>query len=126
MLIRSFDQIDGQTLARYRTDPCAFIEECLVSPYDDRLYTLNDAERAFIKLAFTLDDDGRLTYPLLIYSAIKKSRKTELAGIITLTMILLFGGRFAEAFILANDQQQDQPLLHLVLSHRRRHAAAPA
>ena len=99
-------EIDSRTLARYRADPCAFIEECLVSPYDGQPYQLNDAERRFIKFMFQRDDDGRLLYPLLLYSAIKKSRKTELAGLLTLTTIVLFGGRYAEAFIVANDQEQ--------------------
>jgi hypothetical protein len=105
-MIRSFDEIDSRTLARYRQAPDEFIEECLVSPYNGQPYRLVDAERAFIKLAFQLDEDGRLRYPLLIYSAIKKSRKTELAGILTHTMLLLFGGTFAEALILANDMSQ--------------------
>ena len=103
--IEAFDDIDSQTLARYRADPCAFIEECLISPYDGQPYRLIDAERQFIKFAFQFDDDGRLVHPLLLYGAIKKSRKTELAGLITLTAILLFGGRFAEAFVCANDEQ---------------------
>ncbi len=94
------------TLDRWRVDPCAFIEECLVSPYDGNFYQLNAAERAFVKQAFQLTPTGRLKYPLLVYSAIKKSRKTELAGMLTLTMMLLFGGRYAEAFIVANDMEQ--------------------
>jgi hypothetical protein len=105
-MIRSFDQIDSVTLTRYRADPVAFIEECLVSPYDGKVYTMVDAERQFINFAFRLDDEGKLLYPLLVYSAVKKSRKTELAGILTHTMICLFGGKFAEAFIVANDREQ--------------------
>jgi hypothetical protein len=106
MLMRSLDQIDSITLQRWKCDPCSFIEECLISPYDGQPYQLNDAERAFINHAFGLDTDGRLRYPLLVYGAIKKSRKTELAALITITMILLFGGRYAEAFVVANDKAQ--------------------
>jgi hypothetical protein len=98
--------IDGATLARYRADPCAFIEECLISPYNDKPYKLIEAERTFIKHAFARDTDGRLLYPLLIYSAIKKGRKTELAGLITITMIVLFGGKYAAGFICANNKDQ--------------------
>jgi hypothetical protein len=103
------EQFDSTTLARYRADPAAFIEECLVSPCDGMPYRLNDAERAFIGYAFQFDDDdGRLKYPLMIYSAIKKSRKTEFSALFILTLIVLFGGRFAEGFVLANDEEQAQ------------------
>jgi phage terminase large subunit-like protein len=105
-MIKNFDQIDSRTLAHYRADPAAFIEQTLISPYDGQPYQLNDAERAFIKFMFMLDDDGRMVHTLLLYSAIKKSRKTEFSALLTLTTLLLFGGRYAEAFIVANDQEQ--------------------
>jgi phage terminase large subunit-like protein len=105
-VIETLDDIDSQTLARYCADPAAFIEECLLSPYDGQPYRLIDAERQFIQFAFQFDDDGRLRHPLMLFSAIKKSRKTELAALLTITTVLLFGGRFAEAFVCANDEQQ--------------------
>jgi hypothetical protein len=105
-MLRSLDQIDSSTLERYRRDPVAFIEENLVSPYNGERYRLVEAERVFIQQAFKLDSDGRLLYPLLVYGAIKKSRKTELAGLFTIALILLYGGRFAEAFICANTKDQ--------------------
>jgi hypothetical protein len=98
--------LNAQSIARYRADPCAFIEECLVSPYTREPYQLVEAERAFIQHAFRLDTDGRLLHPLLVYSAIKKSRKTELAALIVITMITLLGGEYGEANIVANDQKQ--------------------
>jgi hypothetical protein len=104
--MRSFNDIDTATLSRYRADLASFIEECLISPYDGAPYRLNEAERAFIKYAFQLDADGRLVHTLLVYSAIKKSRKTELSGLLVLAVILLLGGRYAEGFIVANDQEQ--------------------
>jgi hypothetical protein len=97
---------DSATLERYRADPCAFIEENLVSPYTGELYKLIEVERAFITHAFQRDVDGRLLYPLLIYSTIKKGRKTELAGLITIAMIILFGGKYATGFICANNKEQ--------------------
>src|SRR6266704_2889030 len=91
---RARAQFGGKAqLERYRAEPAAFIEECLVSPYDGRPYRLNDAERHFMRFAFELDDTGRLEYPLLLYSAIKKSRKTEFAALLAITVIWLFGGR---------------------------------
>jgi hypothetical protein len=104
-MIGSLGEIDSRTLDRYRSDPAAFIE-CLTSPYDGQPYRLIPAERAFIQHALTLDADGRLLYPLLLYSAIKKSRKTEFSALFTLTLIILFGGRFAEGYVLANDEEQ--------------------
>ena len=102
----SLNDLDAVTIARYQADPVAFIEENLISPYDGKPYRLVPAERQFIRHAFRLDIDGRLLFPLLIYSAIKKSRKTELAALIVITMIVLFGGKYAEAFIVANDRAQ--------------------
>jgi hypothetical protein len=104
--IRSLDQIDSRMLVRYRNDPAAFIEECLISPYDGEPYKLNASERAFIALAFQRDDDGRLKYPLLVYSAIKKSRKTEFSALFTIALLLLLGDRYAEGFFVANDEAQ--------------------
>jgi hypothetical protein len=98
--------LNTQSIARYRADPCAFIEECLVSPYTREPYELVEAERAFIQHAFQLDTDGRLLHPLLVYGAIKKSRKTELAALIVITMITLLGGEYGEANIVANDQKR--------------------
>ena len=68
--------LDRKALRRYRADPCAFIEECLVNPETGKAYGLLEAERAFLRLAFRRRPDGRLLYPELIYSAIKKSGKT--------------------------------------------------
>jgi hypothetical protein len=98
--------IDAATLEHYRADPSIFIEEVLVSPYNSKPYRLIEVERTFITHAFQRDTDGRLLYPLLIYSAIKKGRKTELAGLITIAMIILFGGKYATAFICANNKDQ--------------------
>ena len=38
----------------------------------------------------------------------EKSGKTTFAAIMILTMVLLYGGHFAEAYALANDQEQAQ------------------
>jgi phage terminase large subunit-like protein len=69
---------------------------------------ISDAESEFLKHAFQTNDDGRLLYPEQIFGAPKKSGKTGFAALHMLTMILLFGGRFAEGYALANDLEQAQ------------------
>jgi phage terminase large subunit-like protein len=93
-------------LERWRSDPAAFIEECLFDPETGKPFTLLPAERAFIAHAFKTGDDGRLLYPEQIYSCGKKGGKTHFNAMLTLTTILLFGGRNAEATICANDLEQ--------------------
>ena len=43
-----------------------------------------------------------------MFAAIKKSGKTGFAALFMLTMLLLFGGRFAEGYCIANDLEQAQ------------------
>ena len=95
--------------ARSRTDEAlAFIAQCLIDPETGKPFELLPAEVLFLTYAFEVDDDGRLLHSELIYGAIKKSGKTTLAAIIVLTMILLFGGRYAEGYCVANDLEQAQ------------------
>jgi hypothetical protein len=106
-MLRNLSDIDSRTLQRYRERPDEFIEN-LISPYTLTPYVLVEAERQFIRRAFELDDDGRLRYPLMLYGAPKKSRKSELASLIIIAMILLHGSRYAEGFIVSNSLQQSQ------------------
>ncbi len=98
--------LDRASLAYWRDHPAEFIEQVLVNPETGRAYQLIPAEKEFLKHAFALDDDGRLRYPTLIYSAIKKSGKTTFGAILVITVLLLFGGRFGEAYCVANDLEQ--------------------
>ena len=82
-------------------------------PETGKPFVLSNAERAFLSLAFTIGDDGRLLYPEMTFGAIKKSGKTTLAAIIMLTMVLLYGGRFAEGYCVANDLEQAQSRVFL-------------
>jgi phage terminase large subunit-like protein len=93
---------------RWRTDPGSFIEEVLRDPETKRPFKLLDAERAFLAYAFQTDDDGRVLYPEQLYAAPKKSGKTGFAAIHLLTTTLLFGGRYSEAYCVANDLEQAQ------------------
>jgi Terminase large subunit, ATPase domain len=95
-----------QTLMRWRRNPISFIEQCLRDPETGKPFKLLDAERRFLAHAFQLSDDGRLLYPEQVYSCPKKSGKTTFAAIHALTTTLLFGGRYPEATICANDLEQ--------------------
>jgi phage terminase large subunit-like protein len=104
----SAETFDVASFAYWRSNPIAFIETVLCDPETGEPFVLSDAERWFLKFAFTLDERGRLKYPELVFGAIKKSGKTTLAAIIMLVMILLLGGRFAEGYCVANDLEQAQ------------------
>ena len=93
-------------LARWRADPIKFIQEVLIDPETGRPFVLLDAERTFLKHAFATGPDGRLLYPEQIYSCPKKSGKTTFAAIFVITIVLLFGGKYAEAICAANDREQ--------------------
>lgn len=100
--------LTAANIARWRGDPVAFIEEMLVDPETDAPFVLSPAQRRFLKRAFTLTPDGRLRYPELVFSAPKKSGKTGLGAMITLYVVLVLGGRFAEGYCVANDLEQAQ------------------
>ncbi len=93
---------------RWRRDPIRFIEETLVDPESGQPFHLLDAERAFLQHAFQTDASGRLLYPEQIYSCPKKSGKTTLGALITIVVVLLFGGSYPEATLLANDLEQSR------------------
>ena len=102
------DHLDQDALSRWRANPIAFIEECLVDPETRRPFVLLPAERAFLAHAFETDEDGRLRYPELVFASIKKSGKTTFAALVTL-VIVLYGGAFPEATIIANGLEQARP-----------------
>ena len=94
------------TLNRWRANPVHFIETVLCDPETGTPFVLLPAEREFLKHAFKTDAKGKLLYSELIYGAPKKSGKTGFAALLVLTVVLLFGGRFAEGYCLANDEEQ--------------------
>lgn len=104
--------LDQSALERWRREPIRFIEEVLhtydIATQQFAPFKLHDAQRQFLKYAWQTRDDGRLLYPEQIYSTIKKTGKTALAGAHVLTTTLIFGGLNAQAFCVANDYQQAQ------------------
>lgn len=95
-------------LQQWRADPIRFIQTVLHDPESKQPFVLLPAERDFLQLAFSFDADGRLRYPEMVFSAPKKSGKTTLAAIFTLTLLLLYGGSYPEGTICANDEEQAQ------------------
>jgi phage terminase large subunit-like protein len=89
-------------------DPVAFIEEVLHDPETGEPFRLYEQQRMFLRRAFELAPDGRLLYPELLFSAIKKSGKTGLAACILIYVVRVLGGRFAEGYCCANDLEQSQ------------------
>lgn len=102
------DALDKQLMRRWRANPITFIEEVLTDPETRNPFVLLDAERQFLAHAFHTDNDGRLKYPEQIFAAPKKSGKTGFAALHMLTTVLLFGGRYAEGYAIANDLEQAQ------------------
>ena len=100
--------INSRSLARWRRNPASFIESVLIDPETGKHFKLLPAERAFIKHAFKTDKKGRLLYPELIYACPKKSGKTAFAAMLIFVATLLFGGPFAEAYVIANDLEQSK------------------
>jgi hypothetical protein len=100
------DTIDRTALERWRADPVAFIECVLFDPETNAPFVLLAAELQFLAHAFKTGEDGRLLYPEQVFGAPKKSGKTGFAALYVLTMMLLFGGTYGEAYTLANDLEQ--------------------
>src|SRR5262245_406787 len=101
-------EIDGTALERWRTHPVSFIEQVLRDTETGKPFELFEAQRQFFAHAWRLNDAGRLLYPEQCFSGPKKSGKTATAAAHLLTTTILFGGRFAEAYALANDLEQAQ------------------
>lgn len=93
-------------LARYRADPALFVEEVLIDPEWGTPFVLLEAERQFLRHAFTIGENGRLLYSEMMYACPKKSGKTTFAAIFVITILVLFGDAYPEAICAANDYDQ--------------------
>ena len=97
------DILEASAPDRWQKEPILFIEQILRNPETGKPFELLDAERAFLAHAFQTNESGRLVYPEQLYACPKKSGKTGLAAMHLLTTTLVFGGRFAEGYAVAND-----------------------
>jgi phage terminase large subunit-like protein len=94
-------------LEEYRANPVQFIVDTLINPETGQPFKLLPAEVVFLDHAFRIHN-GRLVYPEQVFSAPKKSGKTGFSALHTLVMALVFGGKYAEAYCVANDLEQAQ------------------
>jgi phage terminase large subunit-like protein len=74
--------------------------------FDQAVELGNAAERQFLTHAFKRRSNGKLLYTEWVYSCPKKSGKTTFEAIVEITAVLLFGGAYPEAYVIANDQEQ--------------------
>src|SRR5689334_3768781 len=99
--------MNATQIKRWRKDPVKFIAEALRDPeHDGKPFVLYPEEERFIREALTVTFFGKLRYPELLFSAPKKSGKTTLAAMAMLYVIVVLGGKYAEGYALANDEEQ--------------------
>ncbi len=94
-------------IAEYWDRPVDFMR-ALVDPETGEPFEVYEAEDRFLEHALTLQDDGTLPCPELVFSAPKKSGKTALAAVALLYVVRVIGGRYAEGYACANDFDQAQ------------------
>jgi hypothetical protein len=102
------EALDHSALARWQREPVTFIEQVLRDPETGRPFTLMDWQREFFAHAYQTTGDGRLRYPEQLAACPKKTGKTATAAMHLLTTTLIYGGRFAEGYAIANDLEQAQ------------------
>jgi phage terminase large subunit-like protein len=95
-------------LAKWKREPLAFVREVLVDPETGLPFELYAEEEQFLREALTLTADGRLPFTEIVFAAGKKSGKTTIAAIATITVVVCLGGLYAEAYCVANSFDQAQ------------------
>jgi phage terminase large subunit-like protein len=98
----------ANALAKWKTDPVAFIREVLINPETGKPFELYPAQERFLREALKPIAGGRLPYPEAVFSAPKKSGKTATAAMAMLYVIVALGGPHAEGNCIANDYEQAQ------------------
>jgi phage terminase large subunit-like protein len=94
-------------LDRYRTDPVAFLDRFVRKSELGKPFTLAPHQREILATVFAFDPDGRLPWDTIVYSTIKKSGKTTLAGALTLWWAFTQEAP-NELKTVANDLEQSQ------------------
>jgi hypothetical protein len=98
----------AQQTIRWRHHPALYITQALINPENGRRFELFEAERVFLSHAFAPNAQGDLPYKDILWSCIKKSGKSTFGAVCMLYTVICLGGRFAEAYVIANDYDQSQ------------------
>jgi phage terminase large subunit-like protein len=117
------EALERAAIERWRQDPAAFITETMRDPETGRKFELLPSQRRFFDYAYRTGENGRLLYPEQGFCCPKKGGKSTLAAMHQLTTTLVFGGKFAEGYCVANDFEQAQG--RVFLAARRIVEASP-
>lgn len=94
-------------LARYATDPVAFIDDLVLRNELGRPWRLLPHQREILRVAFQFDAAGRLGWSTFVYACVKKSGKTTLNAALTLWWAFTQEPP-NECPVIANDLEQAQ------------------
>lgn len=90
----------------WRKDPVRFVEDVLVDPLTRLPFVLYEAQKRFLREAFRLDPDGRLTYTDTVFGAPKKSGKSATGAMAAIYLAVVLAGEKGEVYALAADLDQ--------------------
>jgi phage terminase large subunit-like protein len=90
-------------------------EQNWVLPSTGQPIVLAEHQKRILRHIFTRDPDGRFPYQTILWSEVKKSGKSELAGLVSYWVAKEEGG-YAEAYHVANDLDQAKSRAFLALS----------
>jgi phage terminase large subunit-like protein len=121
----SASALTAERLARFATDPAAFIDDILPNNELGRPWRLADHQRAILRQVFIFDDDGRLPWETIVYSCPKKSGKTTLNAAVTLWWAFTQDPP-SELLVVANDLEQAAGRVYRALTGLIRHNPALA
>ena len=79
------------SIAKWKTDPVAFVQDVLRNPETGAPFDLYPAQERFLREALTPGPDGRLPYSEMVYSCPKKSGKTATAAMATIYVVVVLG-----------------------------------
>jgi phage terminase large subunit-like protein len=88
-----------------RDDPVAWMERHFVIEDTEKPIILAPHQKAILSYALKRDEDGRLPFTTIIWSAPKKSGKTAIAGAVTRWAAETWG-RYGEILCVGNDAEQ--------------------
>ena len=109
--------LNNNKIARWRADAALFMSEALINPQTRQRFELFEAERVFLKHAFTPTPDGDLPYREILWSCIKKSGKSTFGALCLLYTIICLGGPYSESYIISNDLSQSQDRIFSSAAH---------